>query len=66
MSQYGGGSYYKPNSITFIRGCNILKRVVILHKTIHELNQKKLNGVIFNIDFEKAHDKVKMIFFIAD
>jgi hypothetical protein len=36
-----------------------MEGVVILHKTIHELHRKKMNGVIFKIDFEKAYDKVK-------
>jgi hypothetical protein len=32
---------------------------VILHETIHELHRKKMDGVLFKIDFEKAYDKVK-------
>lgn len=39
-----------------------MEGVVILHETIHELYTKKLNGVIFKIDFEKAYDKVKWSF----
>jgi len=39
-----------------------MEGVVILHETIHELNRKKLNGVIFKVDFEKAYDKVKWSF----
>jgi hypothetical protein len=31
----------------------------VLHETIHELHRKKLDGVVFKIDFEKAYDKVK-------
>jgi hypothetical protein len=44
---------------TFMQGRNIMERVVILHETIHVLHNKKRNGVIFKIDFEKAYDKVK-------
>jgi hypothetical protein len=36
--------------------------VVVLHETLHELQSKKLDGVIFKIDFEKAYDKVKWSF----
>ena len=36
--------------------------MVVLHETIHELHRKKLDGVLFKIDFEKAYDKVKWPF----
>jgi hypothetical protein len=39
-----------------------LEGVVVLHETIHELHSKKLDGVLFKIDFEKAYDKVKWPF----
>ena len=39
-----------------------MEGVVILHETIHELHTKKLDGVVFKIDFEKAYDKVKWSF----
>ena len=39
-----------------------MEGVVILHETIHELQTKKLNGVIIKIDFEKTYDKVKWSF----
>ena len=42
----------------FIPGRNILEGVVVLHETIHELHRKKMDGVIFKIDFEKSYDKV--------
>jgi hypothetical protein len=41
---------------------NILEGVVILHETIHELHRKKLDRVLFKIDFQKAYDKVKWSF----
>ena len=34
-----------PTQLAFIRGRNILDRVVIIHETIHGLHRKKLNGV---------------------
>jgi hypothetical protein len=39
-----------------------LEGVVVLHETIHKLHRKKLDGVIFEIEFEKAHEKVKWPF----
>jgi hypothetical protein len=35
---------------------------VILHETIHELQRKKMDGVLLKLDFEKAYDKVKWSF----
>jgi hypothetical protein len=43
-------------------GRHILEGVVILHETIYELHRKKLDGVLFKIDFQKAYDKVKWPF----
>ena len=39
-----------------------MEGVVILHETIHELHNKKRDGFIFKIYFEKAYDKVKWSF----
>ena len=55
-------SVIQPSQTAFIPGRNIMEGVVILHETIHELHTKKLNGVIFKVDFEKAYDKVKWHF----
>jgi hypothetical protein len=52
----------RPTQTAFMPGRNILEGVVILHETIHELHTKKMDGVIFKIDFEKAYDKVKWSF----
>ena len=52
----------KPTQTAFMQGRNILDGVVILHETVHEMHTKKLNGVVFKIDFEKAYDKVKWSF----
>jgi hypothetical protein len=48
-----------PTQTTFVPGRHILGGVVVLHETIHELHSKKLDGVLFKIDFEKAYDKIK-------
>jgi hypothetical protein len=39
-----------------------MEGAVILHETIHKLHTKKMDGVIFKIDFEKAYDKVNWNF----
>jgi hypothetical protein len=52
----------RPTQSAFILGRNILEGVVVLHETIHELHRKKMDGVLFKIDFEKAYDKVKWSF----
>jgi hypothetical protein len=43
-------------------GRHILEEVVILKETIHELHRKKMNGVLFKIDFEKVYDEVNWSF----
>jgi hypothetical protein len=43
-----------PTQTTFLPGRNIMEGVVILHETLHEMHQKKQNGVIFKVDFKKA------------
>ena len=48
-----------PTQTAFMRGRNILERVVILHEIIHELHRKNQSGVIIKIDFKKAYDKVR-------
>jgi hypothetical protein len=52
----------RPSQSAFIPGRNILEGVVVLHETIHELHRKKIDEVLFKIDFKKAYDKVKWSF----
>ena len=52
----------RPSQTAFMPGRHILEGVVVLHETIHELHRKKMDGIIFKIDFEKAYDKVKWSF----
>jgi hypothetical protein len=52
----------KPSQMTFMSGQNILEGVIMLHETIHELNNKELDCIILKLDFEKACDKVKWDF----
>jgi hypothetical protein len=51
-----------PSQTAFMPGRNILEGVIMLHETIHELQRKKLNGLILKLDFEKAYDKVNWSF----
>jgi hypothetical protein len=46
----------------FIKGRYIMDGVLSLHEIIHEVKQRKQNGVIFKVDFEKAYDKVNWNF----
>jgi hypothetical protein len=55
-------SVVQPTQTAFMPGRHILEGVLILHETIHELNRKKMDGVLFKIDFEKAYDKVNWEF----
>ena len=52
----------RPSQTAFLLGRHIMKGAVILHETIHELHRKKMDGVLFKIDFETAYDKVKWSF----
>jgi hypothetical protein len=40
----------------------LYNKLVVLHETVNEMHRKKLDGVLFKIDFEKAYDKVKWPF----
>lgn len=44
----------RPTQSAFMSQRNMIEGVIILHKTIHEMHRKNLNGVILKIDFEKA------------
>lgn len=53
-----------PSQNAFIKGRYILDEAVMLHEIVHELNNKKLEGVIFKIDFDKAYDSISWDFVI--
>ena len=55
-------SVVQPSQTAFMPDRNILEGVVVLHKTLHEIHTKKLGGVVFKVDFQKAYDKVKWPF----
>lgn len=46
----------------FIKGRNILDRVLSLHEIVHEMRISKKRGIILKLDFEKAYDKVQWEF----
>jgi hypothetical protein len=52
-----------PSQTAFMHGRYILDGVVTLQETVHEMHRKKLNVVIFKINFEKTYDKVKWSLF---
>jgi hypothetical protein len=39
---------------SFIPGRNIMEGVVMLHRTIHEMNREKMNRVVLKLDFESV------------
>lgn len=51
-----------PNQTAFILGRYILDGVVVIHEVLHEMVKKKMSGIIIELDFEKAYDKVSWIF----
>ena len=55
-------SVVQPSQTAFMPDRNILEGVVVLHEMLHEIHSKKLDGVVFKVDFEKAYDKVKWPF----
>ena len=55
-------SVVQHSQTAFMPDRNILERVVVLDETLHEIHSKKLDGVIFKVDFEKVYDKVKWPF----
>ena len=52
----------QPTRTSLMPDRNILEGVVVFHETLHEIHMKKLDGVVFKVDFEKAYDKVKWPF----
>ena len=52
----------RPTQSAFMPRRHILEGVVVLHETQHELQRKKLNGVILKLNVKKAYDKVNWNF----
>ena len=51
-----------PSQTAFIKGRYIYDGAVMLHEVIHELKQKKMQGVLLKIDFEKTYDSIRWDF----
>mgnify|MGYP000947890131 CR=1 FL=1 len=52
----------QPIQTAFMPGRHILEGFVVLQETLHVIHSKKLDGVIFKVDFDKAYNKVKSPF----
>jgi hypothetical protein len=46
----------------FMKGRNNMTGIMALHEILHETKRKKKCGVILELDFEKAYDKVSWAF----
>ncbi|CAN6252305.1 unnamed protein product [Urochloa humidicola] len=46
----------------FIKGRNIMEGVLSLHEILHDTKQKKKDGLVVKLDFEKAYDKINWEF----
>ena len=55
-------SVVQHSQTAFMPDRNILEGVVVLHETLHEIHTKKLDGVVFKVDFETTYDKFKWPF----
>lgn len=55
-------SVVQYSQTAFMPDRNILEGVVVIHETLHEIHTKKLDGVVFKVDFEKAYYKSQMAF----
>lgn len=54
----------RPTQTTFMPGRHILEGMVVLHETLHEIHSKKLDGIVFKVDFKKEYDKLKCPFLL--
>jgi hypothetical protein len=51
-----------PNQAAFIRGRYILESVVTAHEVLHSVVHSKSKGVVLKLDYEKAFDRVNLVF----
>jgi hypothetical protein len=63
LEPVAGRLIHKSQS-TFLQGRNIMNCVLVLHEILHETKKKGQIGVILNLDFEKAYDKVHWFFLL--
>jgi hypothetical protein len=53
------------NQTGFVKREKHFGGVVVLHEVIHELHKSNQRGLILQIDFEKAYDRVRWLFFFG-
>lgn len=46
----------------FVKGRQIFDAVLIANEVVEEVRKKKVEGLVFKIDFEKAYDHVEWAF----
>ncbi|KAM2004953.1 hypothetical protein FF1_000090 [Malus domestica] len=56
------GSTISPSQGAFVKGRQILDAVLVSNEVVEEVRQKKEEGLVFKIDFEKAYDHVDWSF----
>ena len=42
----------------FMKGRNIMSRIMVMHEILHVTKRKKETGVVLKLDFKKYYDKV--------
>lgn len=47
---------------TFMKNRFIMEGILVMHEVLHEVNKKKMSGVLFKVDFEKAYDNINWSF----
>ena len=55
----------EPNQFSFIKGRQILDCSLVAKEVIDEIKKKRIGGLIFKMDFEKAYDSVDWFFLDA-
>lgn len=58
LTSYAGGLINQCQT-AFIKGRYIGDGAVMLHEIMHEMNKKKMIGVVLKIDFEKVYDSIR-------
>lgn len=46
----------------FMKNRFIMEGILIMHEVLHEVKKKKLAGILFKVDFEKAYDNINWSF----
>lgn len=57
-------SLIDPSQTAFIKGRLITDNIASAHEVLHQVRKKRLKGVLFKLDYEKAFDRVHWDFLI--